>query len=165
MKIFLMRHGIASEPGGSRFEVDARRQLTDAGREKIHKIAHALKELEIKPDLILSSPFVRAEQTAAILAREYDMEERLKFSDLLVPAGKAEAILDEITEKYMVEELLLVSHEPCLSLLISALAAGGPDLSITLKKGGVCCLSANDLRIERRATIEWLITPGISLKV
>lgn len=165
MKIYLMRHGIASEPGDSRFEVDAQRPLTAEGHDKIGKIAHALKALDIKPDLILSSPYIRAEQTATILVKEFDIKEKLKFSDLLVPDGKAEAIISQIVENYIVDELLIVGHEPCLSLLIGALAAGHPDLAINMKKGGVCCLSASDLRVERRAIIEWLLTPKILLKV
>jgi len=165
MKLYLMRHGIASEPDGPSFEVDSQRPLTAKGRDKINRIARTLKKLDIKPDLILSSPYVRAEQTATILAKEFDRREHLKFSDLLVPAGKAEAIISKIVENYMVDELLIVSHEPCLSLLISTLAAGHLELAINIKKGGMCCLSADDLRIERRATIEWLLTPKISLKV
>lgn len=165
MKIYLMRHGIASEPNGSSIQADSQRPLTAEGRDKISEIARALKELDIKPSLILSSPFVRAEQTATILAKEFDTKEQLKFSDLLLPTGKAEAIISEIAEKYAVDELVIVGHEPCLSLLISALAAVHSELAINLKKGGVCCLSVGDLRTERRATLEWLLTPKILLKV
>lgn len=165
MKIYLMRHGIASEPDGPSVDADSQRPLTVEGRDKISKIARALKELDIKPNLILSSPFIRAEQTATILAKEFDIKENLKFSDLLVPTGKAEAIISEIAEKYMVDELVIVGHEPCLSLLISTLAALSPGLDINIKKGGVCCLSVNDLRTSRCATLEWLLTPKILLKV
>jgi len=164
MKIYLMRHGIACEPDGPGVEVDSQRPLTAKGRDKISKIAHTLKKLDIKPDLILSSPYVRAEQTATILAKEFDLRKNLKFSDLLVPTGKAEAIISQIVENYKVEELVIVGHEPCLSLLVSALTVFSLDLSIHIKKGGVCCLSADALRIERRATIEWLLTPKILLK-
>ena len=61
-------------------------------------------------------------------------------------------------------ELVIVGHEPCLSLLISTLVAGNLDLAINLKKGGVCCLAVDDLRVEKRATLEWLLTPKILLK-
>jgi phosphohistidine phosphatase len=165
MKIYLTRHGIANEPDGTSIEADSQRPLTAKGRDKINKIARTLKKLGIKPDLIISSPYVRAEQTASILAKEFDGKKHLKFSDLLIPDGKAEAIINAIVENYMVDELLIVSHEPCLSLLISTLVAVNLDFTINIKKGGVCCLSAKDLRVERRATIEWLLTPKILLKV
>jgi phosphohistidine phosphatase len=165
LKIYLMRHGIASEPDGPGLEVDSQRPLAARGRDIINKIATALKKLDVKPDLILSSPYVRAEQTAAILAKEFDRQQHLVFSDLLVPGGKAEAIIGAIVENYMADELFIVSHEPCLSLLISILTAADLDLAINIKKGGVCCLLADDLRLERRASLEWLLTPKILLKV
>ncbi len=165
MKLYLMRHGIANDPDGSSLEADSQRTLTAKGRDKINKIARILKKLDIKPGLILSSPYVRAEQTATILIKEFNCKKDMKFSGLLAPTGKAEAIISEIVENYMVAELLIVGHEPCLSLLISTLVAGHPDLAINIKKGGVCCLSAGDLRTERHATIEWLLTPRILLKV
>jgi len=83
-----------------------------------------------------------------------------------VPAGKADEIISEIVENYLVDELVIIGHEPCLSLLISTLTVANPnpDLAISIKKGGACCLSADDLRIQRRAAIEWLLTPKILLK-
>jgi phosphohistidine phosphatase len=164
MKIYFIRHGIASAPEGLDVEGDSQRPLTAEGRDKIGKIARALKQLDIKPDLILSSPYVRAEQTAGILAKEYDGKPLLKFSNQLTPDGESDAIISEIVENYMVDELFIVGHEPCLSLLIGTLLAADSDLTINLKKGGVCCLSVNDLHVEPRATIEWLVTPKILLK-
>ena len=165
MKIYLMRHGIASEPDGPGFEDDRQRPLTARGRDIINKIARALKKLDVKPELILSSPYVRAEQTAAILAKEFDRQQHLIFSDLLVPTGEADAIISAIVKNYMADELLIVSHVPCLNLLVSFLAAADLDLAINIKKGGVCCLLADDLRLDRRASLEWLLTPKFLLKV
>jgi phosphohistidine phosphatase len=165
MKIYLMRHGVAVETEDANFAVDSQRPLTANGRAHIDKIARALKKMEVKPNLILSSPYVRAEQTAAILAKEFNLQKHLILSELLVPEGKAEEIIDAIVENFMADEILIVSHEPCLSLLASFLASGGLDMAINLRKGGVCCLLAGDLRIEPYAAIEWLLTPKILLKV
>jgi phosphohistidine phosphatase len=165
MKIYLMRHGIAREPDGPSVKADSQRTLTPKGRDKIGKIAHALKMLGIQPDLILSSPYTRAKETAILLAREFDCKKNLRFSDLLVPDGNTEEIINAIVENYEMEELVIVGHEPCLSLLVSTLAVFNLDLFIHIKKGGVCCLSADAIRIERRATLEWLFTPKILLKV
>jgi phosphohistidine phosphatase len=165
MKLYLMRHGISHASDDLGVEADRQRPLTAEGRKKIILIAQALENLDIKPDLILSSPYLRAEQTATILAKEFDHDKRLTFSDLLLPTGKADAIISEIVKSYLVDELLIVGHEPCLSLLIGALAAVNADIAIRMKKGGVCCLSAQDLGLERRATIEWLVTPKILLRV
>ena len=164
MKIYLIRHGVAREPVSADFEADSQRPLTAEGRDAITRIAHALKKLDVRPDLILSSPYVRAEQTAAILAKEFDLEKRLVLSELLAPEGKAEEIIGMIVENYMVDELLIVGHLPCLALLASFLAASNFALAINLKKGGVCCLLADDLHLEPHAALEWLLTPKILLK-
>ena len=164
MKIYLMRHGIASEPEGRNFELDSQRPLSAEGRDIIAQIARALKKLDVNPDIILSSPYVRAKETATELAKEFNRQQHLVFSDLLIPDGKAEEIISAIVDNFMVEELLIVGHLPCLSLLSSLLAAGDLDLAINIKKGGVCCLLADDLRLERRATIEWHLTSKTLLK-
>lgn len=166
MNIYLVRHGIAFEPGEPGYEDDAQRPLTDKGRDKINKIAHVLKRLNVKPDVILSSPYLRARQTAEILAKGLKYKkDKIEFSEKLLSANKPGPIISEIIEKYIVEELVIVGHEPCLGLLISALTAGDSGLAINVKYGGVCCLSADDFRIERRATLEWLLTPKISAKI
>lgn len=161
MKIYLIRHSNAVEPGTPGYEDDSLRPLTEKGRDKMKSIASALKKLDVKPDLIVSSPYVRARQTAEILAKVLKYKQELTFSDALVPMGNADNIIGEINEKYSVDELVLVGHEPCFSTLISTLTAGNPDLNINIKNGGVCCLSSDDLHTERKAVLEWLLTPKI----
>ena len=161
MRIYLIRHSNAVEPGTPGYEDDSLRPLTEKGRDKMKKIASALKSLDLKPDLIVSSPYIRARQTAEILAKVLKYKQELAFSDALVPMGSAENIIGEINEKYSVDELVLVGHEPCFSTLISTLSAGNPDLNINIKNGGVCCLSSDDLHTERKAVLEWLLTPKI----
>ena len=68
MMLYLMRHGLAVEPGSPGFKMDADRALTHKGRRQLRKIARAMKGMELEFDLILSSPFVRARQTAEIVA-------------------------------------------------------------------------------------------------
>ena len=161
MKIYLIRHSNAVDPGTPGYEDDSLRPLTEKGRDKMKTIASALKGLNIKPDLIVSSPYVRARQTAEILAKVLKYKQELVFNGTLVPMGNADNIIGEINEKYSVDELVLVGHEPCLSGLIGTLTAGNPDLAFNFKNGGVCCLSSDDLHTERKAVLEWLLTPKI----
>ncbi len=165
MKIYLIRHSNAVEPGTPGYEDDSLRPLTEKGRDKMKDIASALKELDVKPDLIVSSPYVRAQQTAEILAKVLKYKQELAFSDALVPMGNADNIIGEINEKYSVDELVLVGHEPCLSVLIGTLIAGNPELAINIKNGGVCCLSSDDLHTERKAVLEWVLTPKLLTKL
>jgi len=161
MKIYLIRHSNAVDAGTPGYEDDSLRPLTDDGRDKMKKIASALKNLGLKPDLIVSSPYIRARQTADILAKVLKYKKEPVFNDALVPMGNAENILGEINEKYSVDELVLIGHEPCFSVLIGTLTAGNPEFAVYLKKGGVCCLSADDLHLERKAVLEWLLIPKI----
>src|SRR5512144_436187 len=145
MKIFLVRHGIAGErdPNATE-EEDSRRELTSKGRKELHGIGEALKKLKVKPDLIVSSPYVRSYQTASILAEELHRGKDLKFSDLLIPTAPPEPVLAAIAEEYNVDELMLVGHNPSLIYLLGALIGIQPRDVIGLKKGGVCCLSTAD---------------------
>ena len=161
MKIYLVRHSNAVDAGTPGYEDDSTRPLTGEGRDKMAWIARALKKLGIRPDLIVSSPYIRARETAEILSKMVKYEKDLVFSDTLVPLGRPEDIVTEIAENYAVDQLVLVGHEPCLSTLLGFLIAGNPDPAILIKKGGVCCLSAADLRRERTAVLEWLLTPKI----
>ena len=163
MKLYLVRHAIAEDSAD--YEDDSLRPLTDKGREKMRRIASALKELGVQPDLIVSSPYVRASQTAGLLAKALKYKEELAYSDFLVPGAMPDDMIGEINEKFSVDELMLVGHEPNLSSLVSVLLAGNADLSISLKKGGVCCLSVDDLHYDRKATLEWLVTPKISTRI
>jgi phosphohistidine phosphatase len=60
----------------------------------------------------------------------------------------------------MRDSLLLVGHEPDLSNLISWLLSGDISLSIIMKKGGLCCLSVDELVAGKCATLEWLMSPA-----
>jgi phosphohistidine phosphatase SixA len=58
-----------------------------------------------------------------------------------------------------------VGHEPHLTALISLLVSDNAGIDMTLKKGGMCRLSADDLHHNRKATLEWLLTPGILVEI
>ena len=161
MRIYLIRHSNAVDPGTPDYEDDSQRPLTEKGREKMRKIASALKKMNVKPDCIVSSPYTRTRQTAEVLAKTLKYKRDLAFSDVLVPMGSADEIIGEINEKYDVDELVLISHEPCISGLIGALTVGNLDISINIKNGGVCCLASDDLHVERKAVLEFLLTSKI----
>jgi len=165
MNLYIIRHGIAVEPGTPGYEDDSQRPLTEKGVKKMNSVAGGLQAFDVRLDMILSSPYLRARQTAEILAEVFKMEDRLAISESLVPAGLPDQVIGEINEKYSVDSLAIVGHEPSLCSLISVLLTGSTDVSINMKKGGVCCLVLDDLRIERSATLEWLLTPAQLVKL
>lgn len=165
MNLYVIRHAIAVDEGTSDYESDSERPLTDKGRKKMRQIARALRNLGVEFDLILSSPYVRARETAEILADVFKMKKKLAFSDNLIPLGNPELLITELNEKYSVNSMAVVGHEPHLSTLVGLLVAENAKIDVTLKKGGVCYLLADDLHQEHRATLEWLLTPGILMEI
>jgi phosphohistidine phosphatase len=167
MKLYLLRHAIAAERDPDKYPDDALRPLTAIGQEKMIKVADALDNMGLQVDLILSSPCLRARQTAEIARKHLHLKkDRLLLIDALAPSGDPGQLIAEIQAKYMLDRLLLVGHEPDLSNLISLLLSGDTSLSITMKKGGICCLSVEQLVAGKCAGLDWLINPGqrISLK-
>ena len=158
MEIYILRHGIAVERGAAGNKKDSDRPLTPEGKDKMQQIAEAILGMELKFDLILSSPFTRAEQTARIVASELDQE--VTFTELLEPDGNALELIAEINDEKP-QRVLLVGHEPYLSQLASVLTTGGSDASIELKKGGLCKLTTDKLTFGRCATLNWLLTPKL----
>ncbi len=163
MNLYIVRHAIAEQRDSHNSEEeDSQRPLTDAGRKKFGQIARGLAELGTQIDLILTSPYLRAADTARILQKKLDLEkDKLAIMDDLSPTGDPDRLIANISQKHgTVPNIALVGHEPGLSRLISVLLSGDPTLPITLKKGGVCCLSVEKLEYGRCATLEWLLAPA-----
>jgi phosphohistidine phosphatase len=165
MNLYIIRHAIAVDEGTPEYEQDSDRPLTDKGRNKMRQIAKGLRALGVELDLILSSPYVRARETAEILGDVFKMKKKIGFSDNLTPMADPDLLIAEINENHSVDSLALVGHEPHLSSLVGLLTAENAKLDVTIKKGGVIRLSADDLRQDRRATLEWLLTPGILVEI
>lgn len=160
MELYLLRHGLAVERGTRGFEDDAARPLTPKGRRQMRKIAAAMEKIECNFDLILSSPLLRAKQTAEIVAAGLKLKKRLKFSNALAPGGEAAILLRQLArEKPGAKKILLVGHEPDLSRLVSLLVTGDWHLALDFKKGGLCRLEAQTLCAGKCATLAWLLTP------
>jgi phosphohistidine phosphatase len=159
MNLYILRHGIAVEHGAAGYENDDERPLTGKGERKMWSIAEAIKALEISFDSILSSPLVRARQTAEIVAESLKCERRLELTDALSPQHTAKPLIQYLQDQRAVDDVLLVGHEPFLSQFISLLISGNTGTSVLLKKGGFCKLSTEHLKHGKCATLEWLLTP------
>ncbi|MGA2178158.1 MAG: phosphohistidine phosphatase SixA [Verrucomicrobiota bacterium] len=160
MNLYLLRHGIATEPEMAGYKPDSERSLTTKGKARLHVAAKAMEALDLSFDLILSSPFRRAKQTAEIIAKNFKLRKKLAFSDDLTPAGNPRLLIQQLNQFHPEpENVLLVGHEPYLGQLIALLAAGNTSLEIDFKKGGLCKLEAEFLLYGRCAKLVWLLTP------
>jgi phosphohistidine phosphatase len=163
MKLYILRHGEAVEHGDPRYPNDSDRPLTPKGTRRSRTLARVLRDLEVSFGVILSSPLVRARETAEIVQREMRLRSRVELTEHLAPLGDAEELVHRLNEIGPTPGgILLVGHEPGLSSLISLLCTGGTDLSLSLKKGGLCRMEVDSLRAGRCASLEWLMPPRLN---
>ena len=160
MNLYLLRHGIATESEMAGFQPDSERPLTAKGKKRLRSTTRAMAKLDLSFDLILSSPFRRAKQTAEIIAKNFKLRKKLSFSEELTPAGNPRLLIQQLNQfRPEPKNVLLVGHEPYLGQLIALLAAGNTSLEIDFKKGGLCKLEAEFLLYGRCAKLVWLLTP------
>jgi phosphohistidine phosphatase len=157
--LYIVRHGIAVEPGTPGI-ADDDRPLTSQGEKRLRQIALGLHRLDLKIDRVLYSPLPRARATAEIVARILGLEKSLETSDLLLPGTdivSIESMLAARTE----QNLMIVGHNPSLSQLLSLLVLGNAETPICdLKKGSVAALTASPPG-EGRYQLSWLGTPRL----
>ena len=142
MEIWLLRHAVAEERADSGRDAD--RTLTEDGHKRARDVARGLAELEPGIELVLTSPYARARQTAEPAARalRLDVADQLRETQALEPSSDPQEILDELRAE-KVGSVLLVGHEPHLGALLGRLVAGRPGLEIPMKKAAVARLTWN----------------------
>jgi phosphohistidine phosphatase len=158
MDLYILRHATAVERGTPGYRRDSDRPLTRDGEKRMFGVARGMKTLGLECDVILSSPYLRARRTAEIVVEV--LGGTLEFSDALAADGDAREVIRQISKRPGdPHAVLLVGHEPYLSGLISMLLAGSTTVATTLRKGGLCKLSINELSFGPCASLEWLLTP------
>jgi phosphohistidine phosphatase len=160
MELYLIRHGIAEEKDlGIK---DEERSLTEEGRQKTEKVAQKLVKLGLNFDLILTSPLVRARQTAEILIAE-KLSSQLEESSHLAPDGEISSWLKDWLKpkKYSPNtQLALVGHEPGLSSWAEILLWGEVKESLVLKKAGMIGIKLPETGSPLgRSQMFWLTPP------
>jgi phosphohistidine phosphatase len=152
MELYFLRHGIAADeaPNG---QGDAERPLTKEGIAKMQAGARGMRRLGLRLDALLSSPLVRAHQTAAIVAQELGLE--LQLADELVPGCDSTRLFALLGEYRAAERVMVVGHEPDFSSLIGALTGGS---RVLMKKGGLGRVDI-ELLEESAGTLAWLLPP------
>ena len=160
MELYLLRHGAAVEPGTKGYEVDADRPLVAKGRKQTRYAVAALKNLDISFDLILTSPLVRARETATLLSQSLKLSRCLELADELKPGSPAEKLIQRLTgRKATPKRVLCVGHEPDLGELASWLLTGTASERFPLKKGGLVRLDIPKLKAGQCAELIWWLTP------
>lgn len=136
MQLLLMRHAEAEPIEAGPYSSDDLRPLTQHGRRTQKKVALALERLAIKPNRIITSPRLRAVQTATITAEHLRLESVLMERDALGPAYSFNAVLDML-RSFGNETLLCVGHDPDLCELGSGLLGLAKTTGIKFPKSAV----------------------------
>ncbi len=160
MDCVLFRHGLAverTEWSGR----DADRPLTDKGRTRTRQAASGLMRLDLAPLHLLSSPFVRAHDTAKLLHEAFRLKGEIRLCDELLP-GAAPDKLFPLLESFPADACVIcVGHEPHLSETAGVMLFGEPAACLSLKKAGACLIHFDGIPKPGRGHLQWWLGPGL----
>ena len=168
MELLVIRHGVAEdqEEFARKEKDDSLRPLTEEGKSKMERGARALRGVVPSLDLVATSPYVRAEQTARIVAAAYD-DADIVHVDALTPDGKPDDFLAWLREHGSAGHVAAVGHEPHLGALVTWLLTGQwREGRIALRKGGACLVGIDNAQLRAGAgVLMWLLTPSVLRKL
>ncbi len=153
MQLYFIRHGLADRSAQERDDFD--RRLTSEGRKKMEETARRLRYIGFRPDSLLSSPFVRALQTAEIVADVLGLRERLVVDDRVDPAFDTKRLRSILSEYSNAEGIALVGHEPSFSTVVGELIGGG---MVVCKQGSVARVDLETAE-SNHGELAWLLQP------
>lgn len=162
MRVIVFRHGIAHDRADPDCPPDAERALTDDGKKRTKKAAKGLKEVGCVPTRILTSPYVRAKETAAIAAEVLGVDaSKVTITEALLPEAAPYAIFHALYAFHASdEEILCVGHTPNVDKVLAVALTGERAPVTALKKAGAAMLLVDDLP-RTKAQLAWLIPPKV----
>lgn len=163
MELYIVRHGIAIDREDPKCPADPERFLTEEGREKSREAAKGVAEVASVPDLILTSPYVRAVQTAEIFADALEYSKnKIRNSEFLLPGAEPMQLFREIAKDKELSSIFVFGHAPHLDDLL-ATAVGTKHHISALKKAGVAFVELKRL-VPPSGELVWLATPKLLRK-
>ncbi|MGH8003400.1 MAG: phosphohistidine phosphatase SixA [Limisphaerales bacterium] len=157
LRIYLLRHAPAVPRGTPGYPNDDR-PLTPAGIKKMKAAAAGLPAVLLRPNLILTSPFKRALQTAQIAAKVLKSEKKLKIARKFSPGAQPEDFLEELAKYKTAENILIVGHEPDLGKFAALLLGAKPGF-IEFRKGGLCRIDSDGWPPTNSTRLVWHLKP------
>ncbi|MBC5816742.1 MAG: phosphohistidine phosphatase SixA [Candidatus Eremiobacteraeota bacterium] len=151
MKCYFLRHGIAEESSASGKDYD--RVLTRDGVRRMQREAKTIAKMDLGLDIILSSPLLRAKQTADIVAEEMKLKHRVVEDPRAGIVFDTESFVAMLSDHSDAGAIMFVGHEPGMSMTIGSLAGG---MSIDFKKGSLACVELSS-RSSMHGHLVWLV--------
>jgi phosphohistidine phosphatase len=162
MHLYLIRHAEAQPPGGA-VSTDADRPLSDRGEDDAAAIGRVLALTDPGIGLIMTSPLMRAVRTGSLIAGAFTPEPERRITEHLAPGFQIQALTDELLVLGSSARVVLIGHQPDMSVLLCRLIAAGARGSIAFAPGSVACLTASPLGQQIDAQLRWLLTPQVVL--
>jgi phosphohistidine phosphatase len=163
MQLFIVRHGIAVDREDPKCPADPDRFLTDEGIEKTRQVAQGVAEVGAAPDLMLTSPYLRALQTDEIFATHVGYaKQKIKKSDFLLPGAEPLQLFRELAKDKELSVVFVFGHAPHLDDVL-ATALGTKHHISSLKKAGVAHVELRRL-VPPSGELIWLATPKLLRK-
>src|SRR5271169_919034 len=163
MQLFIVRHGIAVDREDPTCPADPERFLTNEGIEKTREVAQGVMEVAAVPDLMMTSPYLRAVQTAEVFATVFEYsKQKIRKSDLLLPGAESLQLFRELSKDKDLSTVFVFGHAPHLDDLI-ATAIGTKHHISSLKKAGVALVELKRL-VPPIGELLWLATPKLLRK-
>lgn len=159
MELYLLRHAIAEDRSPSGRDED--RRLTDEGREKLRRVMKRASKAEVAPSLILSSPLVRAMQTAEIAAEILTYAGEIVRVDSLTPDSSPKDVWDEIRTHKDETAILLAGHEPLFSAT-TAYLLGATRSMVDFRKAGLVRIDVHGFGASPAGVLQWMLTPKLA---
>lgn len=158
MDLYIIRHSEALPVGANGIECDEDRPLSESGCKESKRVGLALKNRGISLDLIVTSPLVRAAQTAANLRNAFHLsEEQVETRDELAPGGRPKK-LARYLNGLSVSNVALVGHQPDLGMYAGWLI-GEKDIALQFAKTGVAMVRLEGSAGKGTGVLMWLVTP------
>jgi phosphohistidine phosphatase len=160
MQLYIVRHGIAIDREDPKCPPDPERYLTEEGVDKTTKVAKGVAALGATADLLLSSPYVRAMQTAEIFAAALEYpKEKIRRTDLLLPSSEPVLFYRELAKDKQSAMVFCFGHAPHLDELVAA-GLGSKHPVTSLKKAGIAVLELKRVS-PPNGQLLWLATPKL----
>jgi phosphohistidine phosphatase len=157
-ELYLIRHGLAEDRGDA-WPDDAKRPLTEDGMSRLRKTARGLARLGVSIDTVLTSPLVRARQTAEIIAGGFDPRPAIVNVESLSTEGSFTAVAADLEKHSRKARIALVGHEPGIGELAARLI--GSRHALEFKKGAVCRIDVEELPPNSPGDLRWFLTPRV----
>ena len=154
MILYFLRHGDAGSPQSGMG--DEGRQLTDGGAAALRSAARLWRRLNLRPDVVLTSPLIRARRTAELFCEAIGGEPVI--DDGLRPGASWGDLARAMAGHPNARRVLFVGHEPDLSTAIADLTGAA---SVRMRTGGLACLEFYGVPEPGGAEIAWLLDPDL----